>query len=339
MLPDTEPKPIFGGKSYQALPWHPLPFMEQYLRELASGETPHSEDYIRPVKVGLSHFATFAAGEGVRHPNELTREHILRFQAYLATIETQRGKLLSLSYRQQLTKYVRTWINWMDELDYIDQSPWFKIKVGRVPKKPKPLEDDEVDQLFDAHRAQAFAIPPFAFHRREVILVLLAGWGLRIHELQSLNVAQMPVTVASVTVRNKGGGQKTLPYSRPIKDSVSRWLPQRARYAVYGEDALIIDNSGKRLSIPRIRQIIVELGERASVPINPHRFRDTLGTTLLDHDVPIERIMKLLGHTQRAQTLAYSRVNDPKVAESHDAVISPRLERLVNGTNQVRRTS
>jgi integrase/recombinase XerD len=329
--PIAPPKRIyFGGRSKTPLPWTPMPFMEEYLLELENGEEPRSAEYLRPVKVGLSHFATFAATEDVRHPGEIKREHILRFQAYLNSITQQNGNPLSLAYRQQLMKYVRGWVNWLEDVRHIDSNPWFRIRIGRVAKLPKPLEPDEVASLFSAHRTQAFSIPPFSFHRREVILVLLFAWGLRIHELQALNVSNMDMRLDAVTVRNKGGGSKQEPYGVELKGVVQRWLSVRAKNADFAEDALVIDQGGNRLSIAMIRKIVTECGTRAGLSINPHRLRDTFGTTMLDHDVEVERIMKMMGHTQRAQTLAYSRVNDPKVLESHERVMGPLVNKLLS---------
>lgn len=318
---------LFGGKSPKSLPWNPLPHMDDYLTNLQVDEC--AGDYIRMVKVGLSHFATFAATEGIKHPAEIERTHILHFQAYLLNRKKPNGEPLATSTRQQILKYVRGWINWLEETGVIDESPWVRIKVGSIRKKPKPLEEDEVVALFDAHRSQAFSIPPFHFHRREVILTLLYGWGLRIHELAALNVTEMDLRLDYVAVRNKGGGSKMEPYGQAIKQVVQRWLIQRGNYAVPGEDALLIDRSGSRLSIAMIRKIVTECGARANVTINPHRLRDTFGTTMLDNDVEVERIMKLMGHTRREQTLAYSRVNDPKLKESHDRVMTPKLTQLL----------
>lgn len=322
------PKVYFGGKSRKALPWNPLPYMDDYLQNLLIDE--RQPEYVRPVKVGLAHFATFAQGEGIRHPDQITRNHVLLFQAYLQKVTQENGNPLSLAYRQQLMKYVRGWVNWLIEIEHIETNPWVRIKIGRVAKKPKPLEEEEVAMLFDAHRRQAFAIPPFQFHRRETILVLLYGWGLRISELAALNVTNVDARLEWVTAINKGGGSKQLPYSKAIKDVVMRWLVLRATNAQYGEDALLVDQYGKRLSIAMIRKIITELGVRAGLSINPHRLRDTFCTVLLDGDVPVERIMALAGHTQRSQTLAYARLNNPKLRESHDEVMGPELGRLLD---------
>lgn len=325
------PKPLFGGKSPKPLPWQPLPFMEEYLDDLAIGDPPKAERYICAVKLGLSHFASFAALEGIKHPEEIERHHLLRFQVYLSKAVKDNGEPFALSYRQQLMKYIRTWINWLEEVEHITHNPWVRIRVGSTLKKPKPLEDDEVAALFDAHRRMAFSISPFFYHRREVILVLLYGWGLRLHELQALTVTGMDMRQDFVTARNKGGGSKPCVYDDEIKQVVQRWLVHRSKKALPEVDALLIDSNGKSLSAAMIYKIVTELGQRAGVQINPHRLRDTFGTKLLDGDVPVERIMRMMGHTQRSQTLAYARVNDPKLKESHEAVMTPLIRKLVGG--------
>lgn len=324
------PKPLFGGKSPSALPWAPLPHVEEYLENLILDDK--SMGYHNAAKAGLAHFSTFAVTEGIKHPDEIKRHHLLRFQAYLTTLTSdQYGKPLSLSYRQQIMKYLRRWINWLIELDYITTSPWVKIKVGHQKKQPKPLEDEEIVTLFDAHRKMAFAISPFFYHRREVILCLLYGWGLRIHELCALTVENMDMRQEFVIARNKGGGTKPMPYADFQKQIVQRWLLQRSRKALPGEDALLIDSNGKALSTAMVYKIVTELGQRAGVSINPHRLRDSFGTKLLEEDVPVERIMKMMGHTQRSQTLAYARVNDQTLKTSHDDVMNPLLKRLIEG--------
>lgn len=327
-------RPLFGGKSPEPLPWNPLPHMQEWLDNLVAEEVTHG--YIRMARVGLAHFAAFCEGENVEHPEEITRHHILRFQTYLTKVTKKDGEPLSLGYRKQLLKYIRNWINWLAEVEHIEKNPWVRIKVGRVAKLPKPLEDDEIELLFSTHKQQAFSVPPFYYHRREAMLVLLYAWGLRLHELQSLTVTAMDMRLDYVTVRNKSrqgsaNSKKVLPYGDELKNVVQRWLRLRATKANVGEDALFIDQYGRPLGQQSIRKIVTELGRRAGVQINPHRLRDTFGTTMLDNDVPVERIMKMMGHTQRSQTLAYSRVNDHKVKESHDQVVNPLINKLLGG--------
>jgi site-specific recombinase XerD len=325
------PKPIFGGKAPKPIPYHPLPFMDEWLENLRIDE----RGYAASAKHAMAHFGNFALKEGIKHPEEIERMHLLRFQVYLTELTSERsGKPLSLSYRQQLMKYMRIWIHWMVDLEYITQDPWVRIRVGHTTKKPKPLEDEEIAALFDTHRRQAFSISPFFYHRRETILVLLYGWGLRIHELTALSIANMDMNQDFVTCINKGGGTKVLPYNDEIKQVVQRWLIQRGNKAVSENDSLLIDSQGKPLSTAMVYKIITELGARAGVKINPHRLRDSFGTKMLEEDVPVERIMKMMGHTQRSQTLAYARVADKTLKTSHDEVMAPLIKKLIGGLPQ-----
>lgn len=319
--------PAKGQWGCEPLPWKPLPYMEEYLEFLED----HGRrlDYVRAVRKGMTHFSIFLNEEGVRHPDEITRQVILRYQAHLVARTTPEGDPLAPGYRAQLLSYARGWIYWLIDQEHIERNPWVRIRIGVIRKKPKPLEPDEVAALFEAHRAQAFTIPPFFFHRREVVLSLLLAWGLRISELRSLTVTKMDMRQEWIVVRNKGGGEKTLPWGDELKGVVHRYLTHRVRHASPGEDALLIDSLGKPLSEAMVRKIIVECGARAGITINPHRLRDTCGTTLLDADVPVEQIMKILGHRSREQTLAYSRVSDPKVKASHEAVMNPLLHNLL----------
>lgn len=318
----------FAAQKNAALTFTPIMYMDEYLDDLrAAGR---NADYVRTVKNGLAHFADFLRAENVLHPEEITRAHLVRFQGYTNSREDW-----SHAYALQILKKVRAWIYWMVELDYISNNPWVRIKLGAVKKQPKPLSDEDVDILFAAHRRVAFQTDPFIFHRREVILALLYAWGLRIHELEALNVAGMDTRLDFVTTINKGGGTKTLPYTEELKRIVARWLSQRAKYGKTGEDALLITTVGTRLAKEQIREIVTELGKSCGVQINPHRMRDTCGTHLLDSDVPAERVQKILGHSDLKQTLAYSRVNDKKVHESLTDAMDPRLFALFNNTRDL----
>lgn len=303
------------------LPWSPMPYMQEYLDELLIQL--FTEGYIRAVKRGLAHFAIHCKSDNLKHPEEVVRKDVLRFQAYL------QEKNYEVSYRNRLCRYVSSWFNWMVELDYLEATPFVNIRMSSPNKTPDPLSEDELAALFNAHRQRAFRLPPFEFHREEVILTLLYGWGLRIHELEAMNVQQVDMRLNFVTARNKGGGTKTLPYNESIKQVINRYLPLRGSKSVVGEDALIIGNDGHRLKHDSIRRIVVGLGDDAGIKVNPHRLRDTCGTDLVNADVPLERVAKILGHSDLRMTRAYSEVRNKKVAEDHSKFMDPRLDELL----------
>lgn len=309
------------GFSHPPVEYVAMPFMDEYLFE--KRVEGRDAQYLRHVKVGLAYFSKFCAAHSIEHPEQVLRHHLLQFQAWVGQQDWMK------SYQIQQMKHVRAWFNWMEHVDYNPNNPWYRIKVGSVAKEPNPLSDDELTMLFQAHRQDAFKVPPFHYHRREVILTLLYAWGLRIHELHALNMANMDVRLDFVRCINKGGGSKTLPYSPELKAVILRWSSARSKHGKVGEDALIVDSNGTRLSIQRIRAIVVDLGTRCGLDIHPHQLRDTAGTHMLDSDMEVERVQKVLGHSQLAQTLAYSKVNDRKVKEAHERAMGPRLRNLL----------
>ena len=229
----------FKAKKEIALSFNPMPYMNEYLAELdANGR---NVDYIRTCRNSLAHFANFCLDNGIVHPGELERVHLIRFQAHCQQQEW------SQNYRISILNKVRQWLNWLESLDYIFSNPWLNIKIPQMKKQPKPLSDEEVELLFRAHRRGAFSLSPFPFHRREAILCLLYAWGLRIHELEALNVSSMDFSLDFVVVRNKGGTVKTLPYTAEIKKILRRWISVRSQYGKREEDALLITNTGERL--------------------------------------------------------------------------------------------
>lgn len=310
------------------LPWNPFPHMNEYLRDLElNGVT---DDYVRANKAALSRFNEYMhqSYPKIVAVEDLRREHFLGFKAHLDSLGFKE------SYIWKIQKNVKGWVMWMIDLDYITTNPWTRIRIHLPMKQPKPIEDEEVEALFNAHKRGAFSLTPFSFHRREVILVLLYGWGLRIIELHSLNLDQMDLNKEFVRVYNKGGGYKTLPFNENIKNSIRRYLSHRASHAKKHEDALLVAENGHRLGKDSIRKIVSELGNKAGIHINPHRLRDTYGTQLLNNGVELERVMRLMGHSNPAQTLAYSAHRDETLARSHQSAMGASLKRLLDVKKQ-----
>lgn len=332
-MPDK--KPPFGGKASKPLPWKPLPHMEEFLRHMA--ETDKSEGYIGTMRTALARFGQYAEQEGLKHPGEIERRHILRFQAWLGVLKKQDGSPHLPSYEHQIMKLVRSWIKWMLGEGILFDDPWVKIKIGSVKRHSttNPLTDDEVQAIFEAHMKQAFAISPFAYHRRESLLIILFGWGLSTSELQQLNLAHVDMRLRQITVPTWTGTKKELPYGDEMKNLLQRWLVQRGRKAVPNEDALFIDYSGGRMSTGMIYKIITELGHRAGVRLSPLRLRETFGATLLDSGISMEEVMRMLGVRNETQALAYARPGyDRNLVEAYREAMAPFYERLFRGAER-----
>lgn len=307
---------------------HPLPHMLDYLTEKeANGFHP---EYVRGIRNCLVHFSNFCHVEiqpSIRFVEQIERVHLVTFQAWLI-----HDQGYSASYSTETLKRLRSWLKWMVDTEQLDKSPWVAIKIKRITKTPNPLSDEELELLFTEHRKRAFRDNPFIYHRREMILALLYGWGLRINELVSIDLDDMDdMTKDFVRVRNKSSEFKTLPYGEDLKQIFRRYSAVRARHADRDQESLLVQLGGGAMTMNEVYKVIHDLGIDCNVKVNPHRLRDTCGTNLLDDDVPVERVAAILGHARISQTLQYSRVNDKAVLRSHNDAMGPRLNLLVFG--------
>jgi integrase/recombinase XerD len=318
---------------YAEMAWRPMPYMDDYLKELRYRECKHG--YIRVVRVGLSRFAAYMAEHhpDIRHPELITRVHIMDYKLWLEEeARDEFGKPLALSYRRKIMCYLRSWCKWMEQERLIQVQPYRDVPSPRTPKKPKPLEDEQITLLFEAHKRLAFVMSAFTWHRQEVILLLLFGWGLRIHELVALNVDQMDPRREVVLGINKGSEvTKPLPYDDEMKASVARYMGWRAKEAAKGETALLVEAThGTRLSQQRVYSIIVELGKFAGMVINPHRLRDSFGTTMVNSGAERGDVQKIFGHSNLDMTNAYVKVANKRVVAAHREHMGPILKRLMS---------
>ncbi|QFZ18513.1 hypothetical protein EKG83_14455 [Saccharothrix syringae] len=67
-------------------------------------------------------------------------------------------------------------------------------------------------------------------------------------------------------------------------------------------------------------ELVDELGDR--VHITPHQFRHTLGTRLINNDVPQHVVQKLLDHMSPAMTAVYARLHDKTVREKWEKAVT-----------------
>lgn len=326
--PKRPERVYFGGKGPSKYEWTPLPWMEQYLTHLAESK---SEDYSKVASYGLIHFARFCEQEDVRHPTEIERKHLHRFERYLEGVISFKGKPLSMTTRISTLRYARSWVTWLFREGHIDSDPWILLKIASPPKrKRQPLHNEELIRVFEAHKQHAFVVTPFFYHRREVILALLVGWGLRLSELTSLTVTAMDMRLNEVMVRRAGGDMKKMPYSDEMKAIIQRWLRVRGARSRRGEDALLIDRDGYPLSEAMIANILKELGSKAGVALTPKRFRETYGKTLANA-IETEVLMKMLGITTKQYARSYSADYDAKTMEAQKLVIDPLLGEFLGG--------
>jgi integrase/recombinase XerD len=180
-----------------------------------------------------------------------------------------------------------------------------EIRPVRIPQNERDyLSEDEVMTFIEQMN-----------HRLgEVVILTIYYTGLRIAEAVALNVDDVDLQERKIFVqKGKGNKSRTI----PISDKLATILVEYEQWRV-DSDAYFATKKTGRLSKVRIQRLVRDtretLGWRKHV--TPHTFRHSFASRLVEKDVNIVRISKLLGHADLKTTSVYTHASMSQLEEA-----------------------
>jgi site-specific recombinase XerD len=176
--------------------------------------------------------------------------------------------------------------------------------IRAVPRKlPVTLSGEEVSRLM--HRP---SIDTIIGLRDRALLTILYGTGIRASECATLRQGQVDLGEKSITVRGKGGHERTIPFNDQVHAVLHRYT--QARGPALPSAPFFRSRYGGHLSRTSIYERVRTWGQRAhlSKAISPHRLRHTFATHLIRAGAQVVTVRDLLGHRQISSTQIYLHV-------------------------------
>jgi integrase/recombinase XerD len=176
--------------------------------------------------------------------------------------------------------------------------------IKAVPRKlPVSLAPDQVSRLLVEPK-----IDTVIGLRDRALLALLYGTGIRATECATLRSGQVDLVRLTITVRGKGGHERTIPLNPQLADVLRTYAT--ARGPALPTAPFFRSRFGRSLSRGSIYERVRTWGQRSRVgiPISPHRMRHTFATHLVRAGVGLVTIRDLLGHRQITSTQIYLHV-------------------------------
>lgn len=193
-------------------------------------------------------------------------------------------------------------------------------KAGR--RLPKVLSVDQAARLMQIDGEQPLT------RRDRALFELLYSSGLRLAELVGLNVTDVDLRDATVTVTGKGAKTRIIPVGAQARAAIVVWLKERATLAAVGEAAMFLGRNGKRIGARavqlRLKQWAVRQG--IEVPTHPHMLRHSFASHLLESSGDLRAVQELLGHADLSTTQVYTHLDFQHLAKVYDAA-HPRARR------------
>lgn len=149
------------------------------------------------------------------------------------------------------------------------------------------------------------------------VLELLFAAGLRVSELCSLRQDNVELEQGTIRIYGKGSKERIIQITN---ENVLQALYQYKKVfanVIKNSSFFFVNRVGTRLSEQSVRFMIRRYATSAHVTehITPHMFRHTFATMLLEEDVDIRYIQRILGHSSIVTTQIYTHVTSTKQRE------------------------
>ena len=201
---------------------------------------------------------------------------------------------------------------WLERLGIIEETPFKHIKNLKLPQKVvNPFTPEEIRKLLDAD----FPTPYLAARNRAIIWLFL-DTGIRLNELNSLNLEDLDITHHRLRILN---GKMRKQRVVGLGDAVVAALKEYLKVCGDQPGRLFLSKRMKPMAKHAIQVMLRRLAQRAGVSsANPHCFRHTFATWALEAEARTLDVPLLLGHSTPAMVRRYAATsNTEKVAQAH----------------------
>lgn len=200
---------------------------------------------------------------------------------------------------------IKSFCNYLVIENYTNVSAGKLLEGPRISKKlPNTLTLKEINILINSINTNEIN-----GERNKLILELLYGCGLRLSELIHLKYSNIDIKNNYINILGKNNKERIIPINKYYKNIIENYLNNirykstpKKRY----ENYLFLNKRGELISRVMIFTIIINLANKAGIykPINPHTFRHSFATHLLDNGADLSFIQQLLGHQNNVYNIS-----------------------------------
>lgn len=298
------------------------PEIEEFVRHLTHERqlSPRTVDaYARDLRE-LDTFLTEYNGTGEWTWSQVDR---LAIRGFLGSLH--RRKLSRVTISRKLSS-ARTFFGFLYLDERIPTNPTRGMRASRKAKPlPGHLSKRAVEAVFKLAETRA-AENSLVGVRTLAILEFLYGSGLRLSELQGMDLQEVDWVSEQVKVRGKGRKERVVPITGRALAAARRYLPRREEtiaQAKPGEGdrrAFLVNRSGSRLSGRSIQKAVHALLEKVAEGegLSVHSLRHSFATHLLDAGADLMAVKELLGHVSLSTTQIYTHTSKERLKRVYD---------------------
>lgn len=218
---------------------------------------------------------------------------------------------------------VKAFYSYLEYEELIKDSPFRKIRtqIKEPLILPKTIDSTIIDKIFQYLYAQIKKAKSdtelMVNIRNTAIIELLFSTGIRISELCNIKKDSINLNDGTLKIFGKGSKERILTIgNQDVLNILTRY--ENLYYQdIEKSGYFFVNRFSKRLSEQSVRILLNKMEYELSLPIHitPHMYRHTFATMLLEKDVDIRYIQKILGHSSISVTQIYTHVTNVKQRE------------------------
>ena len=184
-------------------------------------------------------------------------------------------------------------------------------------KFPHALFKEQIYKIFDENRNRT----DLMMLRDEAIVEVLYFTGIRASELVNLKVSDVFLEDRILKVIGKGNKERIVPFTEQCRDTIKEYVSKlRDKLVARAEipsEYLFLNKNGGQLTTRGLELILSEMEKKLGLNygLNPHVFRHSFATHLLEAGMDIRLIQELLGHDSINATQVYTHLAEKSMQE------------------------
>lgn len=244
--------------------------------------------------------------EYINLPIQKVTTNVIR--SYLAYL----GQNCANSYVDDARRIINTFLSFCADEEYISSNPCKKITRIRQEKTMEmPFSDSEIALIKDACTTE----------RETALISFLLSTGVRREELTKIKMTDIDFLDRSVLIHGKGKKDRMVYFSAQCELHMKRYVDSKPCPTEYLFTSAKVPYG--KLNKNTLAGIVKNIGSKANVSnVHLHRFRKWFATYMVNHNVPIQDLKEMLGHSKLDTTnnyYVYSNMERIKYNYKHNA--------------------
>ncbi len=215
---------------------------------------------------------------------------------------------------------LKAFFHHMEYRELLSENPFLKLDVRFREAKllPKTIPFHSIQAFLSTlytQKEQAESEYQFRCCIRDIAVIeLLFATGMRISELCSLKPSDIDLESNNILIYGKGAKERIIQLGNQEVIAALVLYQETFRKDIEICGYFFVNRLKHKLSDQSVRFMINHYAELAGISqhITPHMFRHSFATLLLEQDVDIRYIQRMLGHSSISTTEIYTHVSNAK---------------------------